>query len=463
MRKKLELSTLTKNIDQIADENRDPNIITQVRHYKLITPLFGGGVEAGANDEITPISGKAVRGQLRFWWRATRGTGTLKEIKKREDEIWGAASTKKKKLPSQVQIEIKETIMGIDKKPFRIIHKVRGGQPQYSDRTRQPIPEMKSDENIAPPYAAFPLQPPTPHKVGDETKGVRDGIEFTVRIKFPSKNRKDVKAAIWAWETFGGIGARTRRGFGALELVWAKEGNTDITPDKIKANEVDSKLREQLRVEDEKGGMLANGTWDMNVPHLSPAVELKTKSPFTGTNRHIAAWKFLIKCLQDFRQLRKPSRTKPQGQSYWPEPDKVRRLVDAKKGTSNFNHPVVHPVEKFPRAQFGLPIIFHFNKDEMVNGRKFDVELKPINHKRLASPLILRPIACANDETAALALILETATMPPNWVELIDSFGTNYGKVITDLVVSDIKDIKPMFELDPSEVDVLKSFLKKIK
>src|SRR5712692_4001031 len=101
MRKKLDSPSFSKGIDEIARENRDPNLITQIRRYKLITPLFGGGVEPGVNDDVTPISGKAIRGQLRFWWRATRGSGTLDAMKRREDAIWGSTER-----PSQISIRI---------------------------------------------------------------------------------------------------------------------------------------------------------------------------------------------------------------------------------------------------------------------------------------------------------------------------------------------------------------------
>ena len=34
-------------------------LVSQKRHYKLITPLFGGGREAGVPDETQPVSGKS--------------------------------------------------------------------------------------------------------------------------------------------------------------------------------------------------------------------------------------------------------------------------------------------------------------------------------------------------------------------------------------------------------------------
>lgn len=38
-----------------------------------ITPLFGGGYAARECDELIPVRSAAVRGHLRFWWRATAG------------------------------------------------------------------------------------------------------------------------------------------------------------------------------------------------------------------------------------------------------------------------------------------------------------------------------------------------------------------------------------------------------
>src|ERR671926_1469036 len=86
----------------------DASVIRQTRKYKLLTPLFGGGVEPGVNDEVTPISGKAIRGHLRFWWRATRGGqhGKLDEMKKAEVSIWGGVGDDDTGQPSTVQVVV---------------------------------------------------------------------------------------------------------------------------------------------------------------------------------------------------------------------------------------------------------------------------------------------------------------------------------------------------------------------
>ena len=56
-------------IEKRAEDKR----ITQVRRYKVITPLFGGGVDPAKADPVTVVRATEIRGHLRFWWRATRG------------------------------------------------------------------------------------------------------------------------------------------------------------------------------------------------------------------------------------------------------------------------------------------------------------------------------------------------------------------------------------------------------
>ena len=57
---------------------------------KLVTPLYGGGVRAGAVDEAMPIRAAGLRGQLRFWWRIACGPFDSSEVMfRRESAIWG--------------------------------------------------------------------------------------------------------------------------------------------------------------------------------------------------------------------------------------------------------------------------------------------------------------------------------------------------------------------------------------
>src|SRR4051794_33810571 len=64
----------------------------QLYRIELMTPLFGGGVEPGENDPTMPVRATSIRGQLQFWWRATRGAAcaNLEEMRQRHRAVWGA-------------------------------------------------------------------------------------------------------------------------------------------------------------------------------------------------------------------------------------------------------------------------------------------------------------------------------------------------------------------------------------
>jgi len=419
-------------------------LVTQIRSYELITPLFGGGVEPGETDPVTVIRGPEIRGQLRFWWRACRGgrfNGDLAAMKEAEDELWGAASTERKPMPSQVEIMISIEQSGESKHPFEVVAGLVDG------RKDQPKPKVKANEIVAPAYAAFPLQPSEKEMraggIGMQTKTVRTKVCFTLKITYPEKRREEVEAALWAWETFGGIGARTRRGFGASKLV-SVDGKP-VTPSR--ANEVEAKIRKGLQKH------VVSGTWPASVPHLS----LNPRMKVTGRRSDpIAAWEYLVKCLRDFRQSRYPGASPRQpGRSQWPEPDEIRRLTDRR---CDRHARSLSTVRKFPRAAFGLPIVFHF-KDEKI-GDPYDTILQGRDYERLASPLILRPLACA-DGAVGLAVVLEGTgvTVLPDSLILRKKEEVDISwPVEAAIEAQEAQELSPLNGIP----DVLQAFLKKL-
>lgn len=59
---------------------------------ETITPVIGGGTQAGEPDRLEPVRGASVRGQLRWWWRSLYAPRDADpgEILKRESRLWGA-------------------------------------------------------------------------------------------------------------------------------------------------------------------------------------------------------------------------------------------------------------------------------------------------------------------------------------------------------------------------------------
>jgi CRISPR-associated protein Cmr1 len=396
-----------------------PETITQVREYELITPLFGGGVTKGEVDSITPIRGTEIRGHLRFWWRACRGGqfgGNVAAMKQREDEIWGKAY-KKGDAPTPpektVQITVEMLHPGEDRAPF--------DKDKNKNTTQIPL------------YAAFPLQPEREDlkKPDYKYKTVKKGITFRLTIVFPQANKQDIEAALWAWETFGGIGARTRRGFGALRLAKI-DSNRATDRDVPASTNVENWIKEKLRIH------VIPGQYPSDIAHLSPETLFKVIPNQRDT---LSAWGTLIKKLQDFRQYGRLKK-----KFAWPEPDAIRELIRTHSS-----------IKKFPRAAFGLPIVFHF-----IDGWPDDPTLKEVSSdpedkkagERLASPLILRPLLCHDNRAVGLAVLLDGSRVRANNLVLEEKNGKTH-LVQATLTPEEAKTIEPL----GGQTDVLKAFM----
>ena len=327
----------------------------------------------------------------------------------------------------------------------------------------RPIPNQ---ECLAPPYASFPLQPAEREcvKVGQSTATVQQGIRFRLTITMPTHDRQrkypeEVQAALWAWETFGGIGGRNRRGFGALRLdSLARDGIStvsDLPPAEAPA------ARRWLEREFEKRIVAT-----MPEPNASsartlglPRIELKS-SPGSAE----VCWSQAITALQRFRQQRRPPENNIPGRSYWPEPDAIRRCTGQRSPRHRYD---VSSVNKFPRAAFGLPIVFHF-KD---NGEPADTVLKSLmpdavaqtatHVDRWASPLLLRPLACRNNQYLPMAVLLPGRAVPLERLVLTDKLsGQAISQVKGDLTANEVSQLRGNSDrLNLSGSDVLEAFL----
>jgi CRISPR-associated protein Cmr1 len=456
------------NLDNDAKGRR---LIRQVRKYELITPLFGGGVEPGVNDEVTPISGKAIRGHLRFWWRATRGgqfggdEEGLRKMKECEDVIWGAASTPDKPMASVVDIEV---ILG----PY---HKIGNAEWPYESKHH---PNETWAKLI---YAAFPFQ--------NEPRSVAK-FRFDLKIAFPelvnlSKGvdfslKKEIDAALWAWQTFGGLGARTRRGFGSLK----------------RSDEPDPLPKDPEKIEDKiRSGLtefVLNGEFPASVPHLTQDLsfvlatterevqvgpnKVKRREPY---NSYDDAWEALIIELKNFRQSR--SGSTDFGRSNWNEPERIREIAE-QRFIKHTKIAELAAIESFSRAAFGQPILFQFHRNQRNEKGSADPNRDPVDttlrggplqgqpnkyRERLASPLILRPLACGGTKAVGLAAILKMPRTAPEGMYLTGE-GVNQ-KLDLKITKKDAIKIESLREFasalanEDDEVDVLEAFIARFR
>ena len=359
-----------------AYTKRTSDRIVMRRNYSLITPMFGGGVTQRYYDIFTPIRGSSIRGELRFWWRATRGgqfEGSLDKMRKAEEAILGCAAVQGKPVgPSAVIISVKCN------SKTEII-------PTLSLR---PNSQINSEIHE---YVGFPLRPENVdgNRRSNVDAKMLSTAEFELQLTFPTSvtvggialNVKDeLEAALWAWETFGGICARTRRGFGAIFCKTAdnRTGDHPVDPNSAKK-----------WIQDRLNKYIQKSDFPKEVPHLDSKMVFKCVSYRQNNTNAKVVWNNLITSLKNFRS---PNNGK------WPEAAAISKLNSQKESPNA-------PEPGFVRSEFGLPIIFHFK-----NSPPPDATLTPQGSERMASPLILRPLKCIDGNVVGLAAMLE---VPP--------------------------------------------------
>jgi len=329
---------------------------------ELVTPLYGGGVTAGEVDEKMPVRASAIRGQLRFWWRLLarhRRKLVGNELRREEFDLWGGLG--KPVQASKLWLRVSE-VRGIEMAPW-------ANYTKNWNSTWKGLPDPETWAKA--PYALFPAQGRRPGLRDSQSPAelARPGLQWRLEMSFANgcsdiQIAECVEALRW-WASFGGIGARSRRGLGAVCV----QGLTAV--DATEAAAIGCTL------------VLAGATQTTATP----------------------AWIAAIEKLQCFRQAegigRNPRTQGRPGRSRWPEADAIRRLTQRHAP----QHPPQHPGgQVFPRAAFGLPIIFQF-KDEKA-GDPAPFALQPENADRLASPVILRPYRRADGKWFSAALLL---------------------------------------------------------
>ncbi len=188
--------------------------------YEIVTPMFIGD----ANQEATGISAAAVKGALRFWWRALNWGSirnncnsdeeALCKLHKREGVLFGRSS----KIPEENGKEI-------------------GGQGKFILRVKSQNQKGYIELSTEKLNSHFPLSK-TPwityllgmglmeyNKKDRDNRYTRSALspekesglsEFTVELI--GKELDSLKPALEAWGMLGGLGSRNRHGLGSVTL-----------------------------------------------------------------------------------------------------------------------------------------------------------------------------------------------------------------------------------------------------
>ncbi|SFT01707.1 type III-B CRISPR module RAMP protein Cmr1 [Saccharopolyspora flava] len=163
---------------------------------EVVTPLFSGD---DPQDKTSPIRVPSIRGALRFWFRALaagHGVEDLTELAKQESELFGNTNR-----PSPIRLRVND------------------GPTARRDEWSWWVPKPKNSAFNGVHYLLG--QGLWNHRDGLTRPHVPPRTEFTLEVRFTGNERLDSRflLTMWTWLYYGGLGARTRRGFGQLRCT----------------------------------------------------------------------------------------------------------------------------------------------------------------------------------------------------------------------------------------------------
>ena len=176
--------------------------------YKVVTPMFC----VGANPNRAELRLPSFKGVLRFWWRSlawSRCGGDLATIQKEENALFGSAAPG---CQSRVSMRLRA---GVEKTTALEIGDVLK------------IPKTASTVGAGARYLGYGVMKAFDSKRNDTKAGalthacLQAPFEFTVQMRIHELKSSDcdsLKSALVVLGLFGGIGAKSRKGYGSLVL-----------------------------------------------------------------------------------------------------------------------------------------------------------------------------------------------------------------------------------------------------
>jgi len=174
--------------------SRYKNISDKEFDIEVVTPMFLGGANTLAAELRVP----SIKGMLRFWWRATCGIESLSEKKKKEKKILGSTDNKAafylqidnlSNVHYQMDLKDRGKKFKVHGHPVSIIDYLAYGTYKY----------QRGKGNV---YQKAHIKPES---------------SFLLKIFFYNDDFKgDVLRALSFFMAFGGLGAKSRNGFGSL-------------------------------------------------------------------------------------------------------------------------------------------------------------------------------------------------------------------------------------------------------
>lgn len=189
-----------------------------VAHYHITTPMFIGD----ANQNATHISPAAIKGALRFWWRALNwgrirkhskdDVVALKELYQQEGELFGSSADK-----------------GAGQSSFKIVV-----ENKHYSQTEKYAVHKKFKQYAASRYLGYGLMEAFPRKQKKTDAGqlvrscLNEGQYLVVKLMSCKSVDTSLIDAVIALGMLGALGSRARHGMGCLSLQSISKNNEEI-------------------------------------------------------------------------------------------------------------------------------------------------------------------------------------------------------------------------------------------
>ncbi len=338
---------------------KEEHILAEIRlQLEVVTPLF----MAGANQTGLPeLRAASLKGLLRFWYRAIYPNDVAGE-----QEVFGALGARS---PVSLAVAPVRPILGQVRSPDLSQYSYLGyGLIGYDRQARQSLTVR--------PY----FQP---------------GSTFAITLSFApglsTAAQEKVLRAFWALAMLGGLGSRSRRGFGAFAVTSV---SSPIGMN-FQHNE------RQAFVQELKGFL-------QGIPKIAGAAAY---SHFTDKSIVLVgkAETNGLKVLQHLNTLLQKNRSYYEVIPHTPKTAGIPK-EDHDLMFDFLTNPAFTPTTAPQRAIFGLPHNYFFRRSNLKAG----VDLLEAGAKgRRASPLFLHVQKLANGQACAVATVLPARFLPP--------------------------------------------------
>ena len=176
-------------------------MLVMILTFEVLTPMF----LAGADTRQPELRGPAIKGALRFWWRAIHGSNP--QLPQKEGAIFGFTGEGGRKSSLILRTEGEDIVPYITTEPLPradyLLYRVKGH-------------DLNILEYMA--YGTYTYDKNTKKNVLDRGY-IKSGYTFRLVIQMQNNGYlSEVIRALQYFCWFGGLGAKSRNGFGSLKV-----------------------------------------------------------------------------------------------------------------------------------------------------------------------------------------------------------------------------------------------------